>query len=172
MPDHPQAHPHAPPISPSRPLLQHCMPGVPAMLMPVLSASRVPATLDRETKIYRPSRDDNGHRRTSTSRKYSNFTSCAPCFCINRLLFTFLTIRRCQFTIYCLSRSLGRSFLIEVSPEYCQRRSTASASLCHFVTRPHRRDVWYIFPPTLNPPSTQTSQQTTRVIHPQVPPSY
>lgn len=104
------------------------------MLMPVLSTTRVPAPLDRGTEIYRPSRDDNGHCRTSTRCKYLNFTSCAPYFCITRLLFTFLTIR-----------PRGCSFLIEASLEYCQPRSTASASLCHFVTRPHRRDVWHIF---------------------------
>lgn len=117
------------------------------MLIPVLSTTRVPAPLDGGTEIYRPSRDDNGHCRTSTRRKYPNFTSCAPYFCVIGLFFTFLTIRHCQFTFYCLSRSRGRSFLIEASLQYCQPRSTASASLCHFVTRPHRRDVWHIFHP-------------------------
>jgi hypothetical protein len=95
VPDHSQAHPYAPPISPSRPLLQHSMPGVPAMLMSILSASPVPAALNHRTEIYRPSRDDNGHRCPSTRCKYSNFTSGALPFCINRLLFTLPIIRHC-----------------------------------------------------------------------------
>lgn len=89
VPDHSQAYPYSPPTSPSGPLSQHSMPGVPAMLMSVLSASRLPAALNHRTEIYRPSRDDNGHRCPSMRREYSNFTSGALHFSINRLLFTF-----------------------------------------------------------------------------------
>lgn len=115
MQDNAQAHPYSQTISPSRSLLQHSMPGVPAMLMPLLSAPCVPAALDHGTEIYRPSRDDNGHQCASTRRKYSNFTSCAPYFRINRLLFTFPTIRYCRYAIYYSAHSLGCSCLVEIS---------------------------------------------------------